>query len=337
MGRITYSIIFILLVVTYQNNSYARKDDYTILVYELVDVVRNKPSDKVNNSEEAPKVRQKIHIKKGSFMVKEIPANQIRNPYYEIKLYKEKIRRSKDRREKNTWKMAIKTSQITDSTHNDNMSEIIRLLNAEEEAKNTKYVEKNLAGWKVRIQEDLINDALYRNRALKEVEKQLLKIRSRVPFKAVKQLQKVTIFLYKKKPGVHKNVTAYYSPLYKAVVFHDATKLHNLSSEDNAVVLHELAHGFHDIVLGYDNIDVINAYNNAVKSGLYLNVKTQNGGTAPRAYALTNEVEYFAELSEAYFSRKYGSLENDYYPFNIHDLKKYDPVGYKLAQKMWGL
>lgn len=47
------------------------------------------------------------------------------------------------------------------------------------------------------------------------------------------------------------------------------------------------------------------------------------------AYALTNELEYFAELSEAYLGR------NDFYPYVRKDLEKYDPKGYELMKNTW--
>ena len=49
-----------------------------------------------------------------------------------------------------------------------------------------------------------------------------------------------------------------------------------------------------------------------------------------RAYAMTNPAEYFAEGTEAYFSR------NDFYPFTKDELKKHDPGMYDLLGKLWG-
>ncbi len=93
-------------------------------------------------------------------------------------------------------------------------------------------------------------------------------------------------------------------------------------------VLHELAHGLHDRVLGGDNPQVLRAYANAQSQGLYQAVRRNNGQTE-RAYALTNDKEYFAELSEAYFG------QNDFYPFNRKELQEYDPVGYALMESVW--
>ncbi|MEO6720334.1 MAG: hypothetical protein ABIN67_08205 [Ferruginibacter sp.] len=94
------------------------------------------------------------------------------------------------------------------------------------------------------------------------------------------------------------------------------------------MVLHELAHAYHDRVLGSDNPEVLAAYQNALTSKRYESVDYNLGGKK-RAYALNNVEEYFAELTEAYLG------ENDYYPFNKSQLKEFDPVGYNLMQKTW--
>ena len=54
------------------------------------------------------------------------------------------------------------------------------------------------------------------------------------------------------------------------------------------------------------------------------------GNLSVRAYALNNEREYFAELTEAFFGR------NDYYPFVATDLAEYDPQGYAVLRQVWG-
>lgn len=95
------------------------------------------------------------------------------------------------------------------------------------------------------------------------------------------------------------------------------------------MVLHELAHAYHDQVLGSDNKDVLDAYENALKSKKYESVYYNQGGKQ-KAYALNNADEYFAELTEAYLG------VNDYFPFNKSQLKDFDPIGYALMQKTWG-
>ena len=42
-------------------------------------------------------------------------------------------------------------------------------------------------------------------------------------------------------------------------------------------------------------------------------------------------MEYFAESTEAYFSK------NDFYPFNKEELIAHDPVMFKLLTRLWGV
>lgn len=51
----------------------------------------------------------------------------------------------------------------------------------------------------------------------------------------------------------------------------------------------------------------------------------------PRACALTNQIEYFAELSTMYFACCKCT------PAGRDVLRQYDPTGYAMIGKMWGV
>ena len=74
-------------------------------------------------------------------------------------------------------------------------------------------------------------------------------------------------------------------------------------------ILHELSHAYHDQVLGFDHPRIKEAYEAYKKSGRGEKVLLHDG-TRTRHYALTNQMEFFAEMTESYF----GS--NDFFPFN---------------------
>lgn len=95
------------------------------------------------------------------------------------------------------------------------------------------------------------------------------------------------------------------------------------------VVLHELAHAYHDQYLGFDNPRILKAYKQAKQSGKYEKVLSYTGRTV-RHYGMTNHKEYFAECTEAYFGR------NDFYPFVRAELHKHDPAMYDLLVEIWG-
>jgi hypothetical protein len=95
------------------------------------------------------------------------------------------------------------------------------------------------------------------------------------------------------------------------------------------MALHELAHAYHDRVLGFENAEIEAVYRRAVENKSYEAIKRSNGNTE-RAYALTNAKEYFAETSEAFFGR------NDFFPFTREELRRHDPEMYRLLERIWG-
>ena len=99
-------------------------------------------------------------------------------------------------------------------------------------------------------------------------------------------------------------------------------------------VLHELAHAYHDRVLGFDHAEIQAAYERAKAAGIYENVERWLGNGRPntheRAYAMSNAREYFAETTEAFFGR------NDFFPFTREELEKHDPPMASLLTRLWG-
>ncbi len=74
-------------------------------------------------------------------------------------------------------------------------------------------------------------------------------------------------------------------------------------------VLHELAHAYHDQVLGFEEARILAAYAAYKKSGHGSAVLLVTGGHVPH-YGLTDHKEFFAEMTESYFG------VNDFFPFN---------------------
>jgi hypothetical protein len=95
-------------------------------------------------------------------------------------------------------------------------------------------------------------------------------------------------------------------------------------------VLHELAHAYYQI-LKKDQDLVKKTYKLAKTGGTYNKVSYMKSTQKFKAYAMGNEHEYFAELSEAYFGC------NDYFPYNREQLKQHDPAGYQMVHKIWNL
>lgn len=106
-------------------------------------------------------------------------------------------------------------------------------------------------------------------------------------------------------------------------------------SNQPLMILHEYAHAYHfSFSDAYTNqAGVLAAYNNAVNAGLYTNVDYigADGQVSKRgtAYALTNEKEFFAENTEAYFDG------NEFYPHTRAQLKEYDRLTWELMEYIW--
>jgi hypothetical protein len=94
------------------------------------------------------------------------------------------------------------------------------------------------------------------------------------------------------------------------------------------VILHELAHAYHDQVLGFDEPRIREAYERYKKSGAGEKVLLYDGRRV-RHYALTNPMEFFAEMTEAYFG------VNDFFPFNRAELKEAHPEILALLRDIW--
>jgi len=94
------------------------------------------------------------------------------------------------------------------------------------------------------------------------------------------------------------------------------------------LLLHELAHAYHDQVVGREHPKLLAAFREAVLKKSYEQVARHNG-KPQKAYAITNPQEYFAETSEAYFG------QNDFYPFNRIDLLHHDPKMFALLAELW--
>jgi hypothetical protein len=95
-------------------------------------------------------------------------------------------------------------------------------------------------------------------------------------------------------------------------------------------LFHELAHAYQLEQWPEKQPDILQAWKHSKENRLYLNVRdVETNKTLSSAYALTNQLEFFAELSCMYF------VKCNYEPSDRSKLKAYDPVGYAMIRKMW--
>ncbi len=202
-------------------------------------------------------------------------------------------------------------------------------------------------GWTVLINERLLKEE--KDATAKAVELlriQLQEIVRVVPAPAVAKLREVTLWFSPEYPAIQPR--AEYHPgagwlktngrdpvMVKGVEFTDIRNFESESKRMPNFTLHELAHAFHDRVLpkGFENPEIKAAYEKAKAGGKYDRVQRRDAKgnmRLDRAYALTNPMEYFAEATEAFFSR------NDFFPFTRDELKQHDPEVVPLLEKLWG-
>jgi hypothetical protein len=207
----------------------------------------------------------------------------------------------------------------------------------------------SIEGWTVLVDEQLLTqDKAATAKALELLRAQLQEIVRVVPAVAVAKLREVTLWFSPEYPGVKPK--AEYHPgagwlrdhgrdpaMVKGIEFTDVRNFEAETRRMPNFTLHELAHAYHDRVLtrGFDNAEIKAAYERAKASKLYDKVERWFGNgrsnTFERAYAMTNPMEYFAETTEAFFSR------NDFFPFNRAELKQHDPEMEQLLARLWGV
>ncbi len=203
------------------------------------------------------------------------------------------------------------------------------------------YTVRQVLGWTVRINQRLLDeDPQLAEKTLTLLEHQLFKVERRLPAPAVERLRQVPIWVELKDrrfpcmcyhPSANWLRDNGYNPEKAgSVELANAANFLDWTIEQPYMVMHELAHAYHHQVLpgGHDNARVRAAYDAAVASGRYEKVM-RICGKEVRHYALNNPMEYFAELTEAYFGT------NDYYPFVRGELKAFDPEGYAMIQALW--
>jgi hypothetical protein len=205
------------------------------------------------------------------------------------------------------------------------------------------HTKRNIEGWEIRIDDRLLNGehADVGARALKLLESRLQAITHVVPEKALARLREIPIELdlnygdlsamqYHPATGWLRD-KGYSEQLAKCVHIPSATRFISPGNIQRQpwVVLHELAHGFHNQVIGFEDARVLAAWKKFCDSGKYTST-LMSSGRKGKHYGLTNQKEFFAEMSEAYFGT------NDFYPFVAGELKEAEPELFALLAEIWG-
>jgi hypothetical protein len=205
------------------------------------------------------------------------------------------------------------------------------------------YQEQRVEGWTVLVNKRLFekDNQELRERVLRVLGDDLFRITRVLPAEPLAKLRKVPFWVELAHPR-HACMCYHVSADWlrehhmnpdKAGAVEIANCKNFLSWSEHTqpwMVLHELAHAYHQQVLTFDHAEIKACYDQAVASKTYESVLHINGETK-KHYALTNHHEYFAEATEAYFGT------NDFYPFVRSELKRHDPRLYDVLEKVWGV
>ncbi|MCW5943551.1 MAG: hypothetical protein KIS66_15070 [Fimbriimonadaceae bacterium] len=205
-------------------------------------------------------------------------------------------------------------------------------------------VERTIQGWKVSVDRALTEGAgrPLGEEAILVLTAKLHDIATVVPAEPLAKLRKVRIVLDRDYPTL-KRMQYHPSADWLRQNGHDPKTLarcvHIPQAADLAgrfaahqqpwAVLHELAHAYHDQVRGYDDPTIRAAYE-AFKASFSPKEALHIAGRPREHYGLTNPMEFFAEMSEAYFGT------NDFAPFVRAELKRDLPEAFALMESVWG-
>lgn len=207
-----------------------------------------------------------------------------------------------------------------------------------------RYETLRLHGFTVQLDRGVYapaNRAAWRD-ARQELEIQLMRINRMVPAASLQKIQNVPVWVHVEGPwtkcmAYHPSAewlrnNGLHPAMAKGIEIGNIRTFSAWTKDQPWMVLHELAHAYHDRDLpdGFENAPIKLAFTQAGESGKYDSVLRYNG-RQERHYALTNQMEYFAEATEAYFG------VNDFFPFVRAELRGHDPGAVAMVESAWGV
>ena len=228
-------------------------------------------------------------------------------------------------------------------------SEVSELVVFKDRGRTWTYEDLSIHGWTIYLEESIAADQKLKARIQEQITIGLENFLGKVPEGALAFLRTIPIWvsneptypLREKEYGV---VPFHRSPQWlrdHGLNPHMAPGVHVINPEavffrhklldwGPMTFLHELAHAYQNVRLSLKHEVILSAYEAAMEEGLYLEVPDRKDKSLKvKAYAATNQEEYFAELTEAYFG------QNDWFPHNREELRNYDPRGYKMIEEVW--
>lgn len=202
-----------------------------------------------------------------------------------------------------------------------------------------QYAARQIEGFTVHISQAAIDHPATTDPALKLLRQQLKQTIAQTPESTHSTLRNTHIWIEHNNPGFpcacyHPDAqwladNHYNTDKAKGIEISNTINFVNwVNNGQPSMILHELAHAYQHATLGYNNPLITKPYEQAKSSGTY-DLVDHISGTPRVHYAMNNEIEYFAELTESFFGF------NDFYPFTRDQLKYHDPAGYAMIQSAW--
>jgi len=212
-----------------------------------------------------------------------------------------------------------------------------------EPAKPVSHTTRVIEGWTVEIDDRLLeSNQELGELSLRLLSNQLFRIAFHLPESVVAKLRTVKIRLdlthgklvspqyHPSREWLRQN--GYSESLTRCVHLPDAAyySSKNIHRIQPWFMLHELAHAYHDrfIENGFENATIKEAWRKLIDDGKYARTLHIDGDER-KHYALTDQKEFFAEFTEAFFG------VNDFFPFNRGELKKDAPEIEVLMRNIW--
>ncbi|HSU54833.1 MAG TPA: hypothetical protein VLT36_12295 [Candidatus Dormibacteraeota bacterium] len=199
------------------------------------------------------------------------------------------------------------------------------------------YEARDVLGWRILVNKKLLAETNLCSQALELLQFQLYQITRAVPAGPLQKLRGIQIWVELNDPQFpcmcyHESIDwlrehAVNPEKTGGVELANAKTFLQWTHDQPWMVMHELAHGYHQQVL-HNDARIRTCYQQAKSKGLYDSI-LRNNGRHERHYAMNNEKEYFAEMTEAFFGT------NDFYPFVRAELKEHDPEMFLLLKEVW--
>ena len=191
----------------------------------------------------------------------------------------------------------------------------------------------NINGWTVYVSSEFSKDVRARNAILKKIKSQTAFIATRLSGKHLKVLRKSDLWVeagqhYRSLARHHASKGAIYQEGLNIDKFRDVEIFGGFARQRHpSLVLHELAHVYHDRKLSWHDSRIERMYK---KFKATMPSAKDRCGRSFKAYALENHHEFFATFTESYFGKTCT------YPHNRETIQKRHPEMYAFLTKTWG-